>query len=167
MARRNNRPRAQTRRIWRPFEQTIAPTIATTAGTGTTFTQYATSTLVTDLSGASISRRLILRGVRVKFAPFSLIGTTTVAAPQLNVQLQYQTVSGVAAPMTQILPLSTTKPTVLFFRVSRNLSQILSSSAGTVVLNVVVNNPAGAGSVTYNVYPTITSMWDMAEDSFA
>ena len=168
-----NQQRARSRaprkdRVWRPFEQTIAPTVTTTAATSTSTFAFSVATLASDLSGAAINRRLILRSFRVRLAPFALIGTTTTPAPQLSGQLYFNSIAiGVTVPMTQIKPFNATQATVYEFRVPRDLAQAVGSASSSIQVNFVAYNAAGASALAYTLYPTITSRWDMAEDSFA
>ena len=168
-----NRQRAVQRaprkdRVWRPFEQTIAPTVTTTAAQSASSFSFSVATLASDLSGAAINRRLILRSLRVRLAPFALIGTTTTPAPQLSGQLYFNSIAiGVSVPMTQIRPFNATQSTVYEFRVPRDLAQAVTSSSSAVQVSFVTYNAAGASALAYTLYPTITSRWDMAEDSFA
>lgn len=154
--------------LWRPFDQTITTTFATTAATANTVFPVNVNTVLSDLSGAAVSRRAILRRVRIVLSPFDLVGSTTVPSPQLNGQLVFTNLTiGTRVPMTFIRPFNNTRSTVFEFRVPRDLSQVTTSNASVESFAFLVNNPLGAASVTYTLYPVITTWWELAEDSVA
>lgn len=174
MKRSNNRNsrkssrRPQRASLWHPFDQTIATVSTTTAATANSVFPFTVTTALSDLSGAAVSRRAILRRVRVTIAPFDLVGSTTVPSPQLNGQLVFTNLTiSTRVPMTPVRPFNNTRPTVFDFRVPRDLSQITTSNASVESFAFLVNNPLGAASLAYNLYPVITTWWDLAEDSLA
>jgi len=164
----STRRRVRRPNIWRAFDQTITTTSTTTAATANTVFPFNVSTVLSDLAGAAVSRRAILRRVRVVIAPFDLVGSTTVPSPQLNGQLVFTNLTiGTRAPMTFIRPFNNTRSTVFEFRVPRDLSQVTTTNAGVESFAFLVNNPLGAASLAYTIFPVITTWWDLAEDSVA
>jgi len=154
--------------LWHPFDQTISQVSTTTVATANTVFPINVNTLLSDLSGAAVSRRAILRRVRITVSPFDLVGSTTVPSPQLNGQLVFTNLTiGTRVPMTKIKPFNNTRSTVFEFRVPRDLSQITTTNASVEAIAFLVNNPSGASSIAYPLYPVITSWWDLAEDSIA
>jgi hypothetical protein len=158
----------QSQGLWRPFDQTITTTFVTTAATANSVFPVNISTALTDLSGAAVSRRAILRRVRIVLAPFDLVGSTTVPSPQLNGQLAFRNLTiATRVPMTQVRPFNNTRSTVFEFRVPRDFSQVTTSNAAVEAFAFLVNNPLGATALAYTLYPVITTWWDLAEDSVA
>lgn len=165
-SRRSNRGRMSD--LWHPFDQTISTVLSTTVSTANSVFPFNVNTVLSDLSGAAVSRRAVLRRVRVTIAPFDLVESTTVPSPQLNGQLVFTNLTiGTRVPMTLVRPFNNTRSTVFDFRVPRDLSQMTTTNASVESFAFIVNNPLGAASLVYNLYPVITTWWDLAEDSLA
>ncbi len=149
----------------RPFEQVIQSSVTLNAATSSTVTNFTVATLVSDLSGASATRRMQLRALQMQFPPFNVLSTTTSVTPIVSVQLTYLSqANGIVQPRTTIVYLNTTSRTNLMFRLPVDISEVTPSNAGNIV-QINWYNTAGAASVAYVIPVIIRSIWDLMEDT--
>jgi hypothetical protein len=139
--------------------------MSTTVATAGTITNFTVATLIPDLSGASPNRKVLLRNTYVTFPPFNLSGTTTAASQELLVQLvYYNQVNSLALTMTRPYALSNTNRTTIRFLLPRDVSQSVGSNSASNIIGIKTFNAAGGGSLSFNLYPLVRTIWDLADD---
>jgi hypothetical protein len=159
---RKQRNNMRSRLPIRRFDSIVLRTVATTASTYATNSNFTYANLLGDF--ASSDRVYRVKSFRVEFAPLNILGTTA-GTQNLSVQLalfDIKTSEYIAS--TPAKPLNNSTRTMLAFSAPADIATFGSAVSSGGVMRIIYYNAASGSAVSFNIQATVYSSWEASHD---